>query len=888
MSRIRYLLFAGLLAALLAAGSGLASLVIPLGLGADEEDHLDYLLFLAYEKRLPHPGEDAVGQLQHPPLAYALLGGLWRIAANIDSDAGPNPDATAAPEHRGSRLLGRVTTFDPERRRIDGLGLSLEEAQGLDVNARTRAIYTARRKVFQWLRYFAVLLGFATFLLVALALYEVWPDRPGLALAATALMILTAQAAVGFATISNDPLSAFLGALTAYLALRARRRGRLLDVRPSIIVGAVLGLAFLTKLHAIGTAGFLTFLILGQPAPMVRRLRSLGLVAGLSLLIAGWWHIRQWYLLGSPLALQHHVDFQPALIRLGAWRPSTMLDYLYDLAFSFFGRFGQEKIETHALAIAPAMALVLVGLAGLFFPPQGSSASRSRRRAAALTPEADDASGEKRSPRNEEEPVAPRPLRAAGFAVLLLVGLIAFANRNYYHVHGRYMLAMLVPLAIAVSGGLERLLGRRATGLAGLGAVVGTVAAGMTLICVLLPRYSVPASFIDRGRVHRFIDAGNPAFDQLDAGGLTGVAPGGRLLSAAHDTFRWAPQFSPEPEIRYRIEGLAPHKRYQLRVGYPRPDGAGEGDLPAPSANALVADSWALHRAQSVWPELGVHRFEIPHPVTEDGVMEIWWQNHHPRVNAVGLTHFWIEESWLGVDETPRLIGRDVVLTLRNLDQESAHRAMVFVERGIEIVARWPAEARAAEEIKAEGRRLIRIPLPEGVPSAPLRVRIVDLDVSPQISLKLAHWRRDGIATGGFLGAPDLVTLRATPNAEAEQFLARLEAHRLFRGPHRLTLTFPRGSLSDDDPRLKLTILDPQGTKVPLMKIAGISPVTRYGRDLESMSWDFEQAGEGELSLAILLHCPAGEGPRFDLDRIIVERLPEHVQAGQIWEVKTR
>ncbi|MEZ6196247.1 MAG: hypothetical protein R3F20_11065 [Planctomycetota bacterium] len=848
------------LALLLGLGASLASIVVPAGLGADEEDHLDYALALAYAHHLPDPRHEAVGQIQHPPLAHAMLGLVWRAAA--EADPVPEDEDPAAgrrpPERRGARLLGRVTTYDGSRRRIDDLGIPASEARGIAVDPRTRALFTQPRRVFQVLRATSVLLGVLTALFAGLALLEAFPERPGLALGLLAALLLSAQAAVAFGTVSNDALVAALGALASWLALRARRRGTLLAPRTVILLGVVLGAAFLTKLHALGPAVFVGLLVLGERgASPRRRALAFGALVALCFVLAGWWHVRQWVLLGSPLAVEHHLRFHPALLRLGTPRWSLPFDYLDDLGFSFFGRFGQEKVETHRLLVLPLLALVVVGLAGLLTTRRGEG---------------------------EDRPAAPRPVLAALLSVFGLVIVIGLANRTYYHVHGRYLLGVIVPLAIAIGAGLERLAGRRAGTLALLGGGYGAAVALVTLVAVLLPRYSIPVEKVDRGRVHRYFDCGLPPFDQAGAGGLISVASGGRLGSAARDTLRWAPQLTPEPEIRYVVTDLDPERRYQVRVSYPRPAGPEEGDLPAPSAIALVGDSWLLHHTLSLWPELGEQRHDVPAPVTADGRLELWWQNHHPAVNAVGVAEIWIEETWLAPDGAPRLDANgELVVTLVNRDAEAAHRAHLFLERAGVALARWPATEADPFVVPAGGRLELRLATPPGTEGTGAKLRLVDADLSPWSSLKLAHWRGEGVPTGARRGAPDLVTLRLDQDEDGpEREVAVVPLARIQAGAHRLSISFPRGDSpfasglatlevreSDDGPPLELR---PE----PGPREAG------YGEDLDRMSWVFEKATPGETPLTIRIRA-TGRAGRLELDRLILERRPEHPGTGHSW-----
>lgn len=85
---------------------------VRLDYGPDEPDHLEYVHILAWQHRLPTPGETHV--VQHPPVYYALMAGLWRVmgANQPPSETQPGPTALGRMEahSRTARHVLRVVS----------------------------------------------------------------------------------------------------------------------------------------------------------------------------------------------------------------------------------------------------------------------------------------------------------------------------------------------------------------------------------------------------------------------------------------------------------------------------------------------------------------------------------------------------------------------------------------------------------------------------------------------------------------------------------------------------------------------------------------------------------------------------------------------------------
>ncbi|MBI2845444.1 MAG: glycosyltransferase family 39 protein [Chloroflexi bacterium] len=137
------------------------------------------------------------------------------------------------------------------------------------------------------LRFLSVILGGMLLFAAYRILEMIFPERPFIPLTATAFIAVLPQHIAMTAAVNNDTLAELVLAAVVFVSLVAIRGG--LGPRRSLILGVLLGLAFLSKttiyvpaLLAVGAA----FWWGG------RDWRRLATILGLALLISGWWFIR--------------------------------------------------------------------------------------------------------------------------------------------------------------------------------------------------------------------------------------------------------------------------------------------------------------------------------------------------------------------------------------------------------------------------------------------------------------------------------------------------------------------------------------------------------------------------------------------------------------------
>ncbi len=266
------------------------SVAIPLFETPDENHHAEYVRHLAAGEGLPVLDPGHSGPLAQeggqPPLYYALGALLIRGGGLAWEETLPvrNPHAN----------VGNPVQLGNKNRWLHG------EDESWPWQGMTLAVHL--------LRLFSILLGCGTVYLAYRVACLALPDAGGLALAAAALTAFTPQFIFLSASVNNDNLAVFMAALVLWLLARAGWGGPvpMPSWRDSLVLGAVLGLAALTKLNALGL-WLLAVIVLGERAfrggMLGRMVGRLAVIMGVAIAIAGWWYVRNWRLYGDPTGL---------------------------------------------------------------------------------------------------------------------------------------------------------------------------------------------------------------------------------------------------------------------------------------------------------------------------------------------------------------------------------------------------------------------------------------------------------------------------------------------------------------------------------------------------------------------------------------------------------
>lgn len=210
------------------------------------------------------------------------------------------------------------------------------------------------------LRWLSLLMGTATVFLTYLIARQVFPSNREIALGAAAINAFIPQYLFISASVNNDnlviALSSFMLLLLIQLIKGARTPSRL------ILTGSILGLAFLSKLTALGLAPLVVGVLLHCSQRSLRVFfRSCMLVFTPALVIAGWWYVRNWLLYEDALGLS-------AMLRLVGERQASLGDIMAEMGptnLSFWATFGWSNILASPWVYGFFQALALLSIPGL-------------------------------------------------------------------------------------------------------------------------------------------------------------------------------------------------------------------------------------------------------------------------------------------------------------------------------------------------------------------------------------------------------------------------------------------------------------------------------------------------------------------------------------------
>jgi hypothetical protein len=382
------------------------SLAIPLGEGPDEPGHADYAFFLAQMGRLPvqrldSRQADVPGEGHQPPLAYALAA----------------PLALWLP--RDERRTGTIGNS-----RFVWSGGT--EPNAISHGSREYLLWQGSVLAWHLMRLVAVVCGAATVFFTYLAAQAVdcrlqiadcrlqrgesqstiYNLQSAIPLLAAGLVAFNPQFLFVAALVTNDALLTALSAVLLWLVVQnkeprgdtaeAAERANIYLLRRSAVLGAVLGLALLTKQSAailvpVAVLAVMAQVAGGREGAAAAESRSEGvipsrhasfrqaitratlhpfrllcglLVIGVAALIAGWWYARNQRLYGDLFGLaMFRGEFATQPFQIGS--PAAWIAALGQLHASFWARFGWMNVTPPSWTLWLIAAIELLALAGL-------------------------------------------------------------------------------------------------------------------------------------------------------------------------------------------------------------------------------------------------------------------------------------------------------------------------------------------------------------------------------------------------------------------------------------------------------------------------------------------------------------------------------------------
>jgi hypothetical protein len=407
----------------------LAYLIITLAYGVvnpifeapDEQHHYFTAQTIAETGRLPFVGEEPDGwmaqEAAQPPLYYILAG--WLIKP-IDTSA------------------ARDQVWINPRTQLG------------DASSPTNTNAFVHTAVEEWpwrgyvlaahvLRAFSALIGLGTLLCIYASGRLIWPERPGMALLATAMVAFLPQFNFLHAAISNDTLIVLFSSAALWQLIR------LWYSRPTplslILLGITLGMAIMSKMAGllllVYALGFLAVLAWGHTRQELATsawpawLGRLGLVGLLALLVGGWVMWRNWTLYQDITATSQFIDIAGGDRDVSLWQ---VLDESGGLWTSLFAVFGWFNVRAPRWVYLIWDGLALAAALGTLW-----HVYRERGR-------------------SHSQPWYMRwllPGLLAGWLLLVYAGLVQFMLRTPA-AQGRLLFPALIPLSLGLAYGLSR------------------------------------------------------------------------------------------------------------------------------------------------------------------------------------------------------------------------------------------------------------------------------------------------------------------------------------------------------------------------------------------------------------------------------------------------
>ena len=328
-----------------------------------------------------------------------------------------------------------------------------------------------------------ILIGAAVVLVTYLIGRTIWPDQPALALGGAAIVAFNPMFLYMSAAINNDIIAALAGAGVTLAAVRLMRDEAGLNWRWGLILGALYGIALLSKFNLaaiIITIELAVTWVAWRKKQWRQWIVVNALIIVVALLLAGWWFIRNQILYGEPTGIKMLTELWGVRDPRDSVKLAFMeLPYVWT---SLWGRFGYGQIPLPAIMYNLLAALGLLSLLGLLIPLLR---------------------------RDKEELISYGPYLLILLANVALFFAVIF---NYLLVSpagpmGRFFFPALPSLALLMIYGLTRWLellpvspkenAKQSAVLAGVVAAALLLISLIALFGYLAPAYARPADFVD-------------------------------------------------------------------------------------------------------------------------------------------------------------------------------------------------------------------------------------------------------------------------------------------------------------------------------------------------------------------------------------------------------
>ena len=379
----------------------------PIFEGPDEQQHYNYIRFLAVERRLPNQTNtppDVAGEGYQPPFAYSLAAVIARVAS------------FSLPEYQ------LVNRHDPS------------SYEFLHAKDEFLLEYDYFRSVF-FLRVLGVIEGILMVFIAYKTFGLLFSGARHWQLLATGFVGLLPQFAAQNSYISNDPLSFLLAAALIYFLVVSFVRG--ISMKRIFFASMFVGLGLVTKSSLFLFFPVLIVATIWLSRGIRTRIRFIliAMAVIIPVLISGWWYLRNISVYGDLFASSAQIEFELK-------RPITDVYFAHEffllLKNSFFGYFGKLRFVQHEIIQIPLQILYGAGFALLGIAALNRTTAREQKESFS-------------SPRS-------RVTVLFGICIILQFLLVVLFNLQYPQPHGRFLFPTLVPIAFLVTLGYERIL----------------------------------------------------------------------------------------------------------------------------------------------------------------------------------------------------------------------------------------------------------------------------------------------------------------------------------------------------------------------------------------------------------------------------------------------
>ncbi len=338
-----------LLLAFIGLGSA-ASIINPLHEATDELRHYRFVRYIAVNHSLPVQGKlDCSAQGHHPPLYYAISAAAtaWidtgrEICHTPEDNPFWNYHYWEVGDDNKNQYLHNLDEAFPWR----GEALAAHIARAVNVLIGAGVVWMS------WL------IGRA-----------IWPERPALSLGGAAFVAFNPMFVYMSGAVNNDIIAAFSGAAVTLASVRLLRDEKGLSRRWGLILGALFGMALMSKFNlaaiALSIEAAVTWTAWRRKQWRLWWTVNI-LITAMTLLTAGWWFARNMILYGEPTGFEMVTELWGARNPADSWGLAfSELPYAWT---SLWGRFGYGQVPLPEPIYAGLRWLALIAAVGLPIP----------------------------------------------------------------------------------------------------------------------------------------------------------------------------------------------------------------------------------------------------------------------------------------------------------------------------------------------------------------------------------------------------------------------------------------------------------------------------------------------------------------------------------------